>query len=179
MIVLFVAPKSAWRQALAAETRAAADAGHEVRVVAQEHRDFTLAPLDPRVDAHWIAVVEPGEADPLLVDLVLRRLPLGLLRLLGRGPLRGLADRAARRWRRTVLGPIERRRQPELEALREARRTEAVRAALDRWRPDWIVLHEPHAVELAVHWLPELLDARPDLVTTFSFETRADAAHAI
>lgn len=177
MNLVFVAPKSAWRDALAAETRAAADDGHQVRVIAE---DWAGSDLDARVEVRWIGAkaVEVPESPP--VRVFLRRLPLGLLRRVGRGPLRGPAERVSRAWRRTFLGPLKRRRSPRTEAMRERHRIARVRQALHDWEPDWIVLHEPLAVELGVHYLPELLDARPDLKTTFSYETRSplDPAHA-
>ncbi|MFC3492410.1 hypothetical protein [Glycomyces rhizosphaerae] len=177
MNIVFVAPKSAWRDALAAETRAAADAGHRVRVVAE---DWEGSGLDARVETRWIGAKAVEFPESLLVRLFLRRLPLGALRRIGRGPLRGPAERVSRAWRRTFLGPLKRRRNPRTEAMREQHRIARVRQALDDWEPDWIVLHEPLAVELGVHCLPALLDARPDLKTTFSFETRSslDPAHA-
>jgi len=178
--LVFVAPRSAWRQALAAETRAAADAGHRVRVIAEDHPDWESAPIDARVEVRWIGAVDLQAPESRFVRVCLRRIPLELLRRLGRGPLRGPAGSASRRWRRMVLGPLKRRRRPQTEALRAARRLARVQEALADWEPDWIVLHEPHAIELGVRCLPPLLDARPDLVTTFSFEPRAEttATHA-
>ncbi|GAA1682965.1 hypothetical protein GCM10009830_32700 [Glycomyces endophyticus] len=176
MNVLFVAPRSAWRQALATETRAACDAGHRVRVVAEEHPDWDLAPLDPRVEVRWTGATAVSAPEPAFVALSLRRVPLAVLRRLGRGPLRGPAQRASGWWRRTVLGPLKRRRWPETQALREAHRRAAVAAAVAEGGFDWLVLHEPQAVELGADWLPAILDARPGLVTTFSFEPRAEAA---
>lgn len=177
MNIVFVAPKSAWRDALAAETRAAADAGHRVRVIA-EGWDGSM--LDARVEVRWIGAKAVEFPESPLVRVFLRRLPLGLLRRIGRGPLRGPAERVSRKWRRTFLGPLKRRRNPRTEIMREQHRIARVRQALDDWEPDWIVLHEPLAVELGVHYLPALLDARPDLTTTFSYETRSslDPAHA-
>lgn len=174
MNLVFVAPRSVWRKALAAETRAALDAGHTVRVVAEEHPALAL---DPRVEIRWISAAELHTPEPRLERLLLRRIPLGTLRRIGRGPLRRPAGRIARRWKRTVLDPRDKDRRRATEALRVARRIERTAAAVAAWEPDWIVLHEPQAVELAVDWLPAVLDARPDLTTTFSFEPRAP--HAI
>ncbi|SDL02579.1 hypothetical protein SAMN05216298_2335 [Glycomyces sambucus] len=173
--IVFVAPKSAWRRALATETRAAADAGHRVRLVAEEGPAWEETPLDPRVEVVWTGATAVRAPESAAVALLLNRLPLGVLRRAGRGPLRGPAARAAARWRRAVLAPLTRRRWPQTKALREAHRLAAVTAALADGDFDWIVLHEPQAVELGVHWLPALLEARPDLVTTFSFEPRAEA----
>jgi hypothetical protein len=170
--VLFVAPRSAWRQALASETRAAADAGHRVLLLAEEDPDWELTPLDERVEVTWTGASEVRAPEPAFVAVFLRRIPLAVLRRVDRGPLSG----ASGWWRRTVLGPITRRRWPATQALREVRRREAVEAALEAGGFDWLVLHEPQAVELSTGALPALLDARPDLVTTFSFETRAEAA---
>lgn len=177
MIVLFVAPKSTWRRALAAETRAALDAGHTVRAVAEEHPDFDLEPLDPRVEVRWTGAGDLSAPEPRLTGLLLRRIPLGTLRRIGRGPLRGPADRLARRWRRAVLDPLQRRRRSRTETRRAECRLERIRTAVADWEPDWIVLHEPAAVELGVHWLPGLLDARPGLTTSFSFEPPPEPGH--
>ncbi|PRY58905.1 hypothetical protein [Glycomyces artemisiae] len=176
MRIVFVAPKSAWRQALAAESRAAADAGHAVRVVAEENPDWDLTPLDERVEVRWTGATKVSAPEPAFIAVFLRKIPLGVLRAVGRGPLHGPADRLSRWWRRTVLGPLKRRRWPETKRLREAHRRDAVAAAVAAGDFDWLVLHEPQAVELGVHWLPRLLDERPELVTTFSFEPRAEAA---
>ncbi|MEU5874837.1 hypothetical protein AB0A73_25155 [Glycomyces sp. NPDC047369] len=178
MRIVFVAPKSAWRQALAAESCAAADAGHAVRVVAEEGPDWDLTPLDPRVEVRWTGATAVSAPEPAFTAVFLRRIPLGALRVLGRGPLRGPADGLSRWWRRTVLGPLKKRRWPETKRLREAHRRDAVAAAVGEWEFDWLVLHEPQAVELGADWLPRLLDERPELVTTFSFEPRAEAARA-
>lgn len=175
MNIVFVAPRSAWRQALAAETRAAAADGHQVRLIAEDGPGWEEHPLDERVEIRWIGARDVQVPEPKAIEIFLRRIPLGLLRRLGRGPLRGPADRVAGKWRRAVLGPLKRRRLPGTEALRERHRIDRVGEALAEWRPDWIVLHEPQAVELGVHWLPGLLDARADLRTTFSYEPRAEA----
>jgi hypothetical protein len=176
--IVFVAPKSAWRQALAAETRAAADDGHRVCVIAEENPDWESNPIDGRVEVRWTGASELSAPEPLFVNVFLRRLPLGLLRRIGRGPLRGPADRLTRAWRRRVLGRLKKRRWPLTDRMRTARRIDSVREALADWQPDWIVLHEPQAIELGVHYLPEILDARTDLVTTFSYEPRAEASPA-
>jgi hypothetical protein len=174
MNLVFVAPRSVWRKALAAETRAALDDGHRVRVIAEEHPGLAL---DPRIEIRWIGANELHTPEPRLQRLLLRRLPLGGLRRIGRGPLRRPAQKVARRWKRSVVDPRDKDRRRTTEALRVARRIERTAAAVGEWEPDWIVLHEPQAVELAVDWLPAVLDARPDLVTTFSYEPRAP--HAI
>ncbi|MEU6246330.1 hypothetical protein [Glycomyces sp. NPDC047010] len=173
---MFVAPKSAWRQALAAESRAAADAGHAVSVIAEESPEWDATPIDPRVQVRWTGSSRISAPEPKATALFLRKIPLGALRVVGRGPLRGPADGLSRWWRRTVLGPLKRRRWPETKRLREAHRRTAVAAAVAEAEFDWLVLHEPQAVELGVDWLPRLLDERPELVTTFSFEPRAEAA---
>lgn len=170
MKLLFIAPRSVWRKALDTETRLALDDGHRVRVIVEDHPELVL---DPRVEVEYIGAGELHTPEPRLQGLLLRRLPLGGLRRIGRGPLRRPAGKAARRWKRTVVDPRDKERRRATEALRTARRTEKTSAAVAEWAPDWIVLHEPQAVELAVDWLPAVLDARPELTTTFSYEPRA------
>jgi hypothetical protein len=174
--VLFVAPRSVWRKALDYETRLALDDGHTVRVVAEEHPGLQL---DPRVEIRWISAGELHVPEPRLQGLLLRRLPLGGLRRIGRGPLRRPAKKVARRWKRVVVDPRDKERRRATEALRVERRIERISAAVAEYDADWIVLHEPQAVELAVDWLPAVLDGRPDLATTFSYEPRAEAPHVI
>lgn len=174
MKLLFIAPRSVWRKALALETRLALDEGHTVRVVAEEHPGLAL---DPRVEVRWISAGELHTPEPRLQRLLLRRLPLGGLRRIGRGPLRRPAEKVARRWKRTVIDPRDKERRRATEALRVARRIERISAAVAEYDADWIVLCEPQAVELAVDWLPAVLDAKPGLTTTFSYEPRAP--HAI
>jgi hypothetical protein len=176
--VVFVAPKSVWRQALATETRAALDAGHRVRLLAEEGPDWDETPLDERVEVQWSGATAVVAPEPALVAIMLNRIPLGVLRRVGRGPLRRPAEAAAAWWRRTVLAPSTRRRKARTRALRDAHRRAFLAAALADGDFDWIVLHEPQAVELGVDWLPALLDARPGLVTTFSFEPRTEDAGA-
>jgi hypothetical protein len=176
MNIVFVAPRGTWWQGLATETRAAADAGHRVGVVAEHHDTAAAHPLDPRVEVRWIGAQALEAREPLAADLLLNRIPLGLLRRLGRGPLRRPADRAARRLRRRVLDPRRKRRARRTEERRVRHRIACVRAVLAERDPDWIVLHEPHAVEIAAGFLPPILDERPDLVTTFSYEPRAEAS---
>jgi hypothetical protein len=174
--LLFVAPRSVWRKALDIETRLALDDGHAVRVIAEDHPELVL---DPRVEVRYIGANELHTPEPRLQRLLLRRLPLGGLRRIGRGPLRRPAQKVARRWKRIVVDPRDKDRRRATEALRVERRIERISAAVAEYDADWIVLHEPQAVELAVDWLPAVLDARPDLTTTFSYEPRAEAPHVI
>jgi hypothetical protein len=176
MKLLFVAPRSVWRKALDIETRLALADGHTVRVIAEDHPELVL---DPRVEVSCIGANELHTPEPRLERLLLRRLPLGGLRRIGRGPLRRPAQKVARRWKRTVVDPRDKERRRATEALRVARRSERTGAAVAEWNPDWIVLHEPQAVELAVDWLPAVLDARPDVTTTFSYEPRAETSHVV
>ncbi|WP_335986364.1 hypothetical protein [Glycomyces sp. MUSA5-2] len=174
--IVFVAPISLWRRALATETRAAADAGHRVRLIAEEHPDWHLTPLDERVEVVWTNATSVYAKESPLAELLYVRLPLGLLRRAARGPLRRRARKAARRWRRKVVEPRARLRGPRGKALREAYRVRFLKAALADADYDWIVFHEPQAVELTAEWLPAFLEARPRIATSFSFEPQAEEA---
>ncbi|HEX2143174.1 MAG TPA: hypothetical protein VHG10_01575 [Glycomyces sp.] len=170
MNLLFVAPRASRKRAVAIETRRALDDGHRVVLVAEAGANREGWDLDPRVEVEWIGANAIFAPEARSTALLARKLPLGLLRRAGRGPLRGLADKAARRWRRTVVAPIDRRRQIATEAMREAHRLDRVRARLRATEPDWLVLSEPAAVELAVDFVPDLLAARPGTRTTYAYE---------
>jgi hypothetical protein len=126
--------------------------------------------LDPRVEVEWLDANSLKAAEPRATALLARRLPLGVLRRVGRGPLRRPADQAARRWKRKVVAPLDERRKRETEAMREQHRLDRVRARVRDTEPDWVVLCESAAIELATEFVPALLEARPDTRATYAYE---------
>ncbi|MCD0443723.1 hypothetical protein LO763_08825 [Glycomyces sp. A-F 0318] len=170
MNVLFIAPRAKRKRAVAVETRRALADGHRVLLVAEAGTKRDGWDLDPRVEVAWLranAIVVPERRSTALLT---RRLPLGVLRRLGRGPLRGPAAKAARLWKRIVVNPLKRRRKRATEALREPYRLDRVRDALRSSAPDWLVLCEPSALELAVDFVPDFLAERPRTRTTYAYE---------
>lgn len=170
MNLLFLAPQASRKRAVAAETRRALDDGHTVVLIAEAGVGRDGWGLDPRVDVEWLQANTIEAPEPRATTLFARKLPLGLLRRLGRGPLRTPADKAARRWKRQVTTPLDTDRKRRTDALREQHRLERVRARLKAAQPDWLVLSESAAIELAAEFVPALLDARPDTRTTFAYE---------
>ncbi|MFG3342742.1 hypothetical protein [Glycomyces sp. NPDC048151] len=170
MNLLFIAPQASRKRAVAVETRRALDDGHTVVLVAEAGIGREGWDLDPRVDVEWLQANELSAAESRATALFARKLPLGLLRRVGRGPLRGPADKAARGWRRIVVGPLDADRRRETEAMRERHRLERVQARIEAQHPDWLVLCESAAIELAAEFVPGLLDARPGTRTTFAYE---------
>ncbi|MDA1358514.1 hypothetical protein O1R50_02710 [Glycomyces luteolus] len=168
MNLLFLAPLASRKRAVAVETRRALDDGHTVVLIAEAGVNREGWDLDPRVDVEWLSANELNA--PEARSTALLRLPLGLLRLVGRGPLRRLADKAAGRWKRHVTGPRDKRRKRETDAMREAHRLDRVRARLAAAEPDWLVLCESAAIELATEFVPDLLAARPGLRATYAYE---------
>jgi hypothetical protein len=176
--LLFLAPLSSRKRAVAVETRRAVEDGHTVVLIAEAgvNREG-WDDLDPRVDVEWLSANDLNAPEARSAPLL--RLPLGLLRIVGRGPLRGLAEKVARRWKKHVTNPIDKRRKSETDAMREAHRLDRVRARLAAAEPDWLVLSESAAIELATEFVPDLLAARPDLRATYAYEPLkgADGAH--
>jgi hypothetical protein len=170
MNVLFVAPSGARAKALATETRRAAEAGHRVLVVAESEAKLTGHDLDGRVQTHWIGSSALKYREPLGTQFFARRLPFALLNRVGRGPLRAPARKAAKRWRTEVVDGLDQRRKQRTGELRRARRDAVVREQVRDWAPDWVVLHEPLAVEAVAAFLPSLVEERPSLRTTYAFE---------
>lgn len=170
MNLLFIAPLASRKRAVAVETRRALDDGHRVVLVAEAGVNREGWQLDPRVEVEWLNANALEAPERRSTSVFARRLPLGLLRRIGRGPLRRPADKAARRWKRTVVAPLDERRKRRTEALRDIHRLEWFQARLRATRPDWLVLCEPAAIELATEFVPELIAARPDLRTTYAYE---------
>lgn len=170
MNLLFLAPLASRKRAVAVETRRALDDGHTVVLIAEAGVNREGWDLDPRVDVEWLNANALNAAETRSTALLARKIPLGLLRRVGRGPLRRPADKVARRWKRTVTTPLDQRRKHETEAMREAHRLDRVRARLRATEPDWLVLCESAAIELATEFVPDLLAARPDLRATYAYE---------
>lgn len=170
MNLLFLAPQASRKRAVAVETRRALADGHSVVLVAEAGIGREGWDLDPRVEVEWLQANTIAAAEPRSTAVFARKLPLGLLRRVGRGPLRGPADKAARRWKRKVVNPLDAGLKAETEAMRERHRLERVQARIAAVRPDWLVLSESAAVELAAEFVPDLLDAHPDIRTTFAYE---------
>jgi hypothetical protein len=171
MKLLFLAPSSARKRAVAAETRRAVEDGHRVVLIAEAGVDKQgWEDLDPRVEVEWLEANSLTAAEPRPTELFAPRLPLGLLRRFGRGPLRRPADKAARRWKRTVVRRLDRRRNLATGAMREAYRLERIRERLRQDAPDWLVVCEPKALELGVEFMPGLFDERPETITTYAYE---------
>ena len=170
MNLLFLAPQASRKRAVAIETRRALDDGHRVVLVAEAGVNREGWDLDPRVEVEWLQANTIDAAEPRATALFARKLPLGLLRRVGRGPLRKPADKAARRWKRQVTNPLDADRKRRTEALRERHRLERVQARIEAAQPDWLVLCESAAIELAAEFVPALLDAHPDTRATYAYE---------
>lgn len=170
MNLLFLAPLASRKRAVAVETRRALDDGHTVVLIAEAGVNREGWDLDPRVDVEWLSANDLNVTEARSTTLLARNLPLGLLRRVGRGPLRGLADKVAGRWKRHVIRPLDKRLKRETKAIREAHRLERVNARLQAAQPDWLVLCESAAIELATEFVPDLLAARPDLRATYAYE---------
>jgi hypothetical protein len=174
MNIVFVAPLAARTRALAVETRRAADSGHRVLLISEQGSAWDGAALDERVATRWIGASGLTARESALVAFAGRKAPLGVLRRIGRGPLRGPAKRAARKWRREVVKDLDKRLKRRTGELRESLRIEQVRTGIREWDADWVVLHEPHALKVSTGFLPGMLDARPQLKTTFFFDEPAE-----
>jgi hypothetical protein len=170
MNVLFVAPSGARAKALATETRRAADAGHRVLLVAESEAKLAGHDLDGRVETHWIGSSEVSYTEPATTRFFRRKVPLGLLRRVGRGPFRKRARKAAKNYRATVIAGLDADKKTRTQRLRRDRRDAVVREQVQGWAPDWVVLHEPLAVEAVAGFLPALIAERPALRTTYAFE---------
>lgn len=171
MNLLFLAPAASRKRAVAAETRRAVEDGHRVVLIAEAGIDKQgWEDLDPRVEVDWLEANALSATEPRPTAILARRLPLGLLRRIGRGPLRRPADKVARRWKRRVVQPLDRKRNTATTAMREAYQLERIRARLQEDTPDWLVVCEPKALELGVEFVPGLLDERPGTITTYAYE---------
>lgn len=168
MTVVFLAPLAQRRRAAAVETRRAVEAGHRVVLIAEQVPDWADDPIDERVETVWLHALDRRSKDCALRFLV-ERLPLGLVRRCGRGPLRPLGDKVARKWRRIAVEPYDRRRRRRDKERCDAHRRAVVPAAVAEAGPDRLILLEPPAIELAAELLPHLLQSRPDLQVAFAF----------
>lgn len=178
MTIVFLAPLSRRRRAAAVETRWALDAGHHVVLIAEGTPEWEAERLDDRVETVWLAANDLRAERSALVWFLVKRLPLGVLRRLGRGPLRPLAERVDYQWRRHAVRRLERRFKDRTAALRHAHRMERIPAILASIDPDRLVLQEPHALELAVEFLPDLLRDRPDLAVGYDFTPEQETSGA-
>ena len=179
MNVLFLSPSASRKRAVATETRRALEDGHRVVLIAEAGIGKQgWEDLDPRVEVDWLDANALSAAESRSTAILARRLPLGLLRRVGRGPLRRPADKAARRWKRRVVQPLDRKRSAATAALREAHQLERIRARIAKDAPDWLVVCEPKALELGVEFIPGLLDERPGTITTYAYEPARGGDHA-
>lgn len=178
MKILYAAPVAKRYRAIESETRRAAEDGHEVHLAAARRPYWDDHPLDARVTAHWLHPAGRRAPESALATALLYRLPRGLLRRLGRGPLAGPAAGALRVWNRRVTGPLDRRRKRRTAEVHFAYRRSAVLDLIAEHRYDWIVLSEPGAIDLLADDLPGLLDRRPGLRTTYTYEAFAEARDA-
>jgi hypothetical protein len=168
--IVFIAPLAARTRAIEVETRRAVEDGHRVLLVAEGGPRWLDRALDARVETAWLEALPLSAEESRLTGLAARRLPLGLLRRIGRGPLRAPARRVSRAWKRRVVDRLDTRMQRETGLMRESHRLKRIRAALSRVEPDWLVLHEPSAVELGIDFVPGLLEARPQMLTSYAYE---------
>lgn len=175
MNLLYLSPLASRGRAAAAETRMAVEDGHRVTLLAEGGASLDPADLDPRVETVWLDAFALDAGEAPLTSLLARRAPLGLLRRASIGPLSTPADRAADAWKRKVLKGLDADRKRRTAALRETHRLDRVNAALAATEPDWIVLGEAAAVELAAEFLPALLAERPATRTTYAYERGAAA----
>ncbi|MEU6858679.1 hypothetical protein AB0B28_07390 [Glycomyces sp. NPDC046736] len=170
MKLLYLAPLASRPGAAAAETRLAAEDGHRVLLLAEGGPKWEGRDLDPRIETVWLDTFSMNAAEPLLISLCRRRIPLGVLRRLGRP-----AEPLARRWRRSVVKPLDRDLSRRTAAMREAHRLARIGDTVREFAPDLLVLGEGAAIELGVHFVPELLDHRPETVTAYAYERGAAA----
>jgi hypothetical protein len=169
MTVVFLAPLAQRRRAAAVETRRAVEAGHRVVLIAEQVPDWADDPIDERVETVWLHALDLRRRDSRTASFFAERLPLGLVRLFGRGPLRPLGDKVARKWRRIAVDPLDRRRRRRDKERSDAYRRGIVPEAVAEAGPDRLILLEPPAIELAAELLPHLLQTRPDLQVAFAF----------
>lgn len=174
MRILYAVPVAKRYRAMEYETRLAADHGHEVHLVADFRPYWKTHEIDPRVTVHWLRPQHLRSRESAAVTWLLCRLPRGVLRRLRRGPLKRPAGKALVEWNRRVADRIEKRRKRRTATLRQRYRHDSVMAALDEHRIDWLILGEPGAVDLLADDLPALLDRRPGLRTTYSYEEFVD-----
>lgn len=177
MKLLYVAPVAKRFRAIEDETRRAADDGHEVHLVAAYRDHWDDHPLDPRVTAHWLHP-RSRATESALVTLLAHRLPRGLLGRLRRGPLARPASAALHAWNRRVAAPIERRRKRRTAERRFEHRSSVISALIEQHRYDWLVLSEPGALDALAERLPGLLERRPELRTTYTYEAFTEAQRA-
>jgi hypothetical protein len=176
MTIVFLAPLAQRRRAAAVETGLAAAAGHRVVLITEQVPEWADEPIDERVEIVWLRALDLRAKDPRWRRLLVQRLPIGLVRLVGRGPLRPLGDKAARKWRRVAVDPFERRLRRRDKDRADAYRRERVPAALAAAGPDRLILLEPPAIELAAELLPGLLQSRPDLRVAFAYAQESAVA---
>ncbi len=109
MHVLFLALGASRKQAAVDESaQVVADGGRAV-VLIDTRRPWQQAEFDPAVEVVELSRVEAARLPVRLEQLVLFRLPRGLFRTAGRGPLREKVRRVAGRYEARVADPVHRR----------------------------------------------------------------------
>ncbi|GAB3229761.1 hypothetical protein GCM10027447_23360 [Glycomyces halotolerans] len=174
MKILYAAPVAKRYRAMEHETRLAADHGHEVHLVADHRLYWERHEVDPRVRAHLLRVGDVRARESALVTWLLCRMPRGVLRRLRRGPLTRVAGGVLRLWNRKVANPIEKRRKRRTHRMRQGLRRDAIMDLLETHRFDWLVIGGPGVIDVLADDLPALLERRPELRTTYSYEHFAD-----
>ncbi|GGK12341.1 hypothetical protein GCM10010124_01070 [Pilimelia terevasa] len=149
MKVLIILLGEARRPAALAEGLAVLAGGGTATVLVHETGPWTAALAEAGLTVRSRAELARRHWPQRLARFVLWRVPAGLARAAGRGPLRAPAERAAARYRSRVAGPVQRRLVDRVHRrLWRDAAVDVVAAHLAREDYDAVVPADPHAVLL-------------------------------
>lgn len=170
MRIAFLALSTKSQRGVEAHAATASADGHRVVVYVHGVTRWERAVFPAGTEVVHIASGFEPAREGRLTRLLVRRVPLGVLRRLGRGPLRPPCERLSGAWRYHVVRRIDRRR----KRRNAHRRRDAIDRALLREfasrTPDRLVLVDGGSVAVAARILPRTPPAMREVAIMYGYE---------
>jgi hypothetical protein len=153
--VLFLAEGGNRKRAAVADAERVVAAGGRATLVIRQASKWRDEPVSDGVRVIDLHELEKQERWMPVEWLLLVRLPRFAFRVVGLGPVKGIADRASRAWRRRVANPLHARVFLPLIRRRERSRPESLleRGIGARTAVDLLVITDPASMPTAVDFL--------------------------
>lgn len=178
MRIAFLALSTKAQRRIEVHAAAAAADGHDTEVYVHGVARWAEAVFPAEVRLTHIAADFKPRGEKRLARLFVRRLPLGLLRRLGRGPLRRPCKRLAGAWKFHVVKKIDaRRKRDNARARRETIDGELARVLAER-APDRLVLVDGGSTAVAARLLPQCPPGVRDVEIMYGYEDFKEPLHA-
>ncbi|HEU5128870.1 MAG TPA: hypothetical protein VFU12_12850 [Glycomyces sp.] len=178
MRIAFLALSTKAQRRIEVHAAAAAADGHDTEVYVHGLARWAEAVFPAEVRVTHIAADFKPRGERRLARLFVRRLPLGLLRRLGRGPLRAPCKRLAGAWKFHVIKKLDaRRKRDNARARRETIDAELTRVLAER-APDRLILVDGGSTAVAARILPQCPPGVRDVAIMYGYEDFKEPLHA-